>query len=306
LIRKGTNGFYIEASFTKCGIQQHLKIIYNGREKKIYHNDTLYSSASSLLGLLPGVSLTPSDSALVKGAPQHRRQFLDLQIAQVDPLYVHHLTRFGRAMRQRNHLLRARNSTTIESWEYEMAASASYLTERRSQTIEDLQEKISNIYFTLSGEKEKFELNYKTFGNLELDSESRRALYLELLKKMRRREMELGFTINGPQKDDFEMSIGQSEARYFASEGQQRTCTAALRIAEWNRLHHLAQDRPLILIDDFGIGLDPIRQQKLLLEVAKLGQVFLTTTQALPFLCEEQCKNSIFQIQNGKIQKNFN
>ena len=116
LIRHEQNYFYIEADFIKQGIQQTLKISYDGKERKIVHNSTVCQSSTNLLGLLQGVVVIPDSASLVKGSPLLRRHFLDLQIAQVDPLYVHHLTRYARAMRQRNVLLKRKDLATIHGW----------------------------------------------------------------------------------------------------------------------------------------------------------------------------------------------
>ena len=101
--------------------------------KRLFYNQTELASTSGLLGILQGVVMTPDDIALLKGAPAVRRAFLDLQIAQIDPLYVHHLMRYTRAIKQRNALLRAKRLEDIEGWELEMSHSAAYLITQRAR-----------------------------------------------------------------------------------------------------------------------------------------------------------------------------
>lgn len=280
LIRIGASGFYLEAHFVKHEIEQILKMHWNGKERKIILNNTPCSS-SGLFGILQGVVVTPDDVSLVKGAPSQRRHFLDMQIAQIDPLYVHHLLRYNRAIRQRNALLRSKNFSTLESWEHEMANSAAYLVRQRHQAIEELQAKGVEIYRVLSGEQDELQLNYKTGAPVSESVEGLRKYYMEQFKKLRKREAELGCTLIGPQKDDVTIAIGQKEARFFASEGQQRSCVAALRLAEWMRLHSLADEMPLMLIDDVGMSLDSVRRERLMGYMETLGQVFLTSTHEL-------------------------
>lgn len=281
LIRKGTDSFYIEAGFLKHGIEQTLKMFYNGKERKIFYNSTLCPSSASLLGLLQGVVMAPDDAALVKGAPAVRRRFLDLQIAQVDPLYVHHVTRYQRAMKQRNSLLRAKTSATLESWESEMASSAAYIVQQRLKAVRDLETNGRALHKTFSGEVEELSLGYKT-GNPSDECDQIKSYYLAQYRKLRQREMIMGCTLVGPHKDDVAIAIGQQEARFFASEGQQRSCVAALRLGEWERLNTIAQEHPLMLIDDIGVGLDSSRREKLMGYLGQLGQVFVTSTEPLP------------------------
>lgn len=280
LIRKGTESFFIEASFIKHGIEQKLKVSCDGKERKIFYNQTPCPSTAHLMGILQGVVVTPDDVGMIKGAPLLRRQFLDLQIAQADPLYVHHLTRYNRAMRQRNCLLRTRNHTTIESWEFEMANAAAYVTHQRAFAVQGLRGHCKELHLTLTGEAD-FGLEYKTGAPTDNSIEQLRHYHLEQYKKNRYRENELGYTLVGPHKDDLVITIAQKDTRYFASEGQQRSCIASMRFAEWNRLNSLASEAPLMLIDDIGVSLDDSRKDKLFQYLPQFSQIFLTSTQAI-------------------------
>ena len=246
------------------------------KERKIVYNSTSLQASSHLIGLLQGVLHVPDDVQLVKGAPSLRRHFLDLQIAQVDPLYIHHLTRYNRAMRQRNALLRARNHASLDTWESEMASASAYITEQRAQTVADLSRIGSQLHEQLAGEI--FALRYKTDAK-QMDSLGDH--YLALFKKHRAREMELGITLYGPHKDDFIIELNAQEARFFASEGQQRSCVSTLRLAEWMRLKTISEEAPLFFIDDLGISLDQTRRRKLVDRLSDLNQVFLTLTEPL-------------------------
>lgn len=284
LIRQGANFFYIEACFEKHGVEQRLRISSTGKERKIFYNDTLCHTQSALLGILQGVLMTPDDAMLVKGAPQLRRQFLDLQLAQTDPLYIHHLTRYHRAMRQRNFLLRAKERATIESWEHEMANAASYIIFQRHRAIKELQSRVKNCHQHLSEGNEALEISYKSqMGEVlvDLEREKIRNYHVEQFQKLRHREMILGASLVGPHKDDLNIHVDAKDARYFASEGQQRTCVTSIKFAEYYRLHQQTEELPLMLMDDVGVSLDENRRQRLRKNFQGLGQVFLTSTQLL-------------------------
>lgn len=278
LIHYGESYFYIEASFIKQGVEQTLKISYDGKERRITYNSTTFHSSANLLGILQGVVVTPDHTSLVKGSPILRRHFLDLQIAQVDPLYVHHATRYARAMRQRNILLKRKEMSSIASWEQEMATAAAYITLQRKQAVADLQTLVNPLHHMLTAEREPLALEYKSSCSQFNDMQLLREHYLQQWDKMRPREKEIGMTLYGPHRDDVLIKIGEREARLFASEGQQRSCVIALRLAEWKRLHTLSQEMPLMLIDDIGVSLDAVRRQKLQEHLKTLGQVFVTST----------------------------
>ena len=145
-IKNETPHFYIEAHFIQDQVEQKVSIGYDGKERKIHYNASHLDHLSHLLGILPSVLYSPRDSILISGSPQERRRFLNIQIAQTDPLYVHHLVRYHKAMKQRNYLLKSRSEAAIESWEKMMADSASYLMKQRGELIEALSPKVENIH----------------------------------------------------------------------------------------------------------------------------------------------------------------
>jgi DNA replication and repair protein RecF len=290
MVRHGTNHFFLEASFVKHSVEQRLRIYYSANEKRVTYNSTTSPSLGSLLGILQGVVIHPDDTDIVKGAPMARRQLLDIQLAQTDPLYIHHLTRYDRAMRQRNLLLRAKTPHTIDSWEYQMSNSAAYLVQQRAKAVDRLRLQGSDHYSKICGGIETLNLSYKAHGtgsHALNDVEALKGLFRDQLRRHRPREMELGATLTGPHKDDILISLGANEARAFASEGQQRSCVVALRLAEWSRLKETAHELPLMLIDDLGMSLDSGRRRHLLSHFGHLEQVFVSTTEESRLVDEE-------------------
>jgi DNA replication and repair protein RecF len=275
LIRFGTSSFYIEALFEKNGVEQTLKFSFNGNERKIIHNATSLPCLSTLLGLLMGVILSPEDRSLVKGGPHTRRHFLDLLLAQATPLYLHHLSRYLKALKQRNVLLRRHLVDAIYPWEEHMALSATFLTRMRSQTIEEL-ERLSE---TETFSTERLNLNYRSSAMtaVGLDEQALHAYYLKQFEKNRNRECDLGMTLTGPHRDDMTIFLQGKEARQFASEGQQRSCVAALKLAQWKWLETLTEAKPSLCIDEIGVSFDASREEELYQRMQHLGQVFVTT-----------------------------
>lgn len=278
LIHIGSASFHLETIFCKAGVYQKLTVSVEDSKRQMIHNSTPLQSISNLLGIIPGVIMTPDDVNLVKGSPQVRRQFLDLQIAQGDPLYFYYLSRYMRAMRQRNQLLRQKKLATIESWEHEMAGAAAYIVMQRRRGIEDLQNYCQTYYAKLTEATEQLNLKYSSKGSNCQNESDLKAFHLHQFEKNRSREMAFGVTLAGPHKDDFWIGIDGRDVRYFASEGQQRSVVAALHLGEWQRLKQISEVTPLFMIDDVGISLDNQRKEKLLHELISLGQVFLTTT----------------------------
>ncbi|MDP1879837.1 MAG: DNA replication/repair protein RecF [Parachlamydiaceae bacterium] len=278
MIKVGGSSFCIESLFNKYGIDQKLRIIADSKSKKIIHNSTVLNNTSNLIGLIQGILMTPDDVNLIKSSPSGRRQFIDFFIAQMDPLYVHHLSRYAKAMRQRNYLLKQKKLSTIDIWEHEMAQAAGYIIKKRKQALLHLIPPSQQFYAYLTEEREQLNIKYLTIAENPENEDEIKEFMKMTFQKNRMKEMRLGFTLAGPHKDDLWIGIGDQEARFFASEGQQRSCVIALQIGAWKNLKQNSEDIPLLMIDDVGMSLDQNRKTKLLQQLSDLGQVFLTTT----------------------------
>lgn len=266
MIRHGASFFYIEGHFEKNGVQQVLKVYYGLEKKSLWHNLTPLPSLSSLFGILHATSLAPEDLSLIHGGPKVRRQLLDIQIAQTSPLYLFHLRRFQGALKQRNALLKQRKVEGIEIWEEQMALSAAFLRRDRKELVSTLNAELALTPF------EPLLLRY----NFQCDEG-----YREALAKNRQKDLHYKTTSLGPHKDDLLFLLEGKEAKLFASEGQKRSCIAALKLAQWSVLAKKTQSMPLLFIDDLGVSFDRSRTELLLSFLKKgLGQLFVTS--ALP------------------------
>jgi DNA replication and repair protein RecF len=266
-IRKGEKFFSIRAEFTKDSVDQSLIINYHANNKEIKHNATSYTSFTPLFGLLPSVIYSPFDIDLIHGAPSERRRFINILIAQANPLYVYYLTRYTKAIDQRNSLLRKKDSSQIEIWEEELIKSGDYLQSQRYEFIKKLNEKSISFFNQLSQQKESIQIVYES-SKISRDS----------FDKIRGKELLIGHTLIGPHRDDFGLKINELCAKNYASEGQKRCVIAALKLAECELL-----TPSILLIDDFGVHLDGERKKKFEQLLKTQSQLFLTS----PFHLDE-------------------
>jgi DNA replication and repair protein RecF len=298
MVLQGETYFYIEAQFIKDDIVQSLKIYYDNSARKVIYNETVYPHFSSLLGILPSVLLSPDDLVLINGSPAERRRFLDLHIAQIDPLYLFYLSRYYKAMKQRNELLRRQSSETLNAWEQVMAPAASYLMAKRKQATELLQESCSQ-WMKLFSQGEDLDLSYNFFLQDVKEEEFQSKLSAHW-QNTRHKEMQYGTTTTGPHRDDISILHCGKEARHFSSEGQKRSCIASLRFAQWEHMKKWTEASPLLAIDDFGIQLDAERQNQLKEQIAHFGQVFLTSPHPIAPITGNTAFQA-FHVQQGQI-----
>jgi len=262
----------VEEGFSKAFAKLHYKsstaihhqLGWTFDEKgSFYAGQKKLSGASEVLGLIPAVSLTPQDATLITGSPDDRRRFLDLLLAKQDPTYLHHRLRYQKGLECRNENLKNKRVQMLDAIETELEKSALYLISAREQGLQKLLPHADPLFRHLLGAHKKMEFVYKTKTNLR-----------ELWKTAREKELDCGYTLNGPHRDDILFHADGREIRHFGSEGEKKSYLLALKLA-----HHATHEgKPLLLLDDLTASLDPVRIEKFWDIALSLGQVIITST----------------------------
>ena len=234
-----------------------------------------------------------------------RRKFLDAALCQKKPAYAKLLSQYSRTLAQRNTLLKdisyhSELLETLEIWDEKLSRLGAAITIERKRYIERLSEAAGEIYDGISQGREKFSARYES--SLVIDGADE-ALYWEqlfsLLQKGRKEDLNAGFTTKGPHRDDLLVTIQEKSAREYGSQGQQRSCVLALKLAEASLLAEALGERPVILLDDVMSELDASRQDYLLNKIQG-WQVFITCCDPNSILGLSQGKT--FYVENGEIQ----
>lgn len=291
LVQTKNNILHTLAEYEHLDISHKIQLSYGENEKKILHDSTTYPTLSSLTGTVPTITISPSDINIIMGSPQERRRFLNLFIAQHDPIYLHHLSRYQKALKARNALLKRNSKTTIIAYESLLAIHAVAITKARKKAIQELEPIFQNQFSEIMNNNLSLAISYS------FKEDPSEAYYLNEYNKNRDQEERLGGTIVGPHRDDCKFFINGLEAKYFSSEGQKRSLLTALKLAELTLLKNKTGLDPVLFIDDFAIHLDLYRCKQLETVIQNYPQVFLTTPQNV------FDQGSLYFVQNLKVQK---
>lgn len=274
VLRRGENFAMLRGLYDRRGTIEEISVgLMAGKRKSFKRKGKEYQKLSEHIGTLPLVMVAPRDNDLITGASDERRRFMDQVIAQSDPVYLDRLIRYTRSLEQRNRMLRDRvaDHTLYEAVELSMAMSADYITKARAEWADRLQAIFRGYYRLIAGEDEPVNLSYPTPG-LPLDT---------LLDQARRHDEIVGHTSVGPHRDDLTMEISSMPVRKVASQGQCKTFTIALRLAQYEFLRTGTPGlKPLLLLDDIFDKLDSTRVERIM-EIARsetIGQIFVTDT----------------------------
>ncbi len=303
LIRFGENESHIETVVEKNGavyqIDMHLK---KSSPKGIAINKLPIHKASELFGIINIVFFSPEDLNIIKNGPSERRRFLDLELSQLDKIYLSNLSNYNRIVIQRNHLLKDLGNVrrqesliqTLDIWEMQLIQYGNEIIERRKEFIKQINEIISSIHYKLTGGKEKIEIIYEpSNGNLSLK---------QALKKYREKDLRIKSTSVGPHRDDICFMSNGIDIRRFGSQGQQRTAALSLKLAEIELVKEIIHDKPVLLLDDVLSELDKYRQNYLLDSIHDI-QTLITCTGVDEFVNHRFSINKVFHVFDGQAAK---
>ncbi|MBE7092274.1 MAG: DNA replication/repair protein RecF [Clostridiales bacterium] len=273
-------------------------VLARGQKKRILVNGLAISRISEILGQLSGVIFSPEDLDLIKEGPQKRRRFMDIELSQVSKNYFYALNEYNKVLEQRNSLLKETNKESdLFVWDTLLAQRAVPIIKARRDFCKRLQPKVNQMHKYLSSNKEDLYCEYKDSINDREDIEN---AIMEILEKNHETDLKRGFTTVGPHKDDIIIKLGETDLRYYGSQGQQRTATLALKLTELEMMKEDLGEYPVLLLDDVLSELDPTRQ-KLLLNKIKDVQTIITVAQPVEYF--KNMNVNYFRVEKGKVWK---
>lgn len=275
-------------------IDMHLK---KNKSKGIAINGMPIKKASELFGIVNVIFFSPEDLNIIKNGPAERRKFMDLELCQLDKVYVHNLTNYNKIINQRNKLLKDLWNQeelihTLDIWDMQLAKYGEEIMKRRIDFVKKLNEIIFGIHKKITDNKEEIYIKYEPNTKKE-------EIYNELIR-CREKDIQMKSTSIGPHRDDISFYIKDMDVRKYGSQGQQRSCALSLKLSEIELVKQMTGDMPVLLLDDVLSEIDSNRQNHLLDSLHHV-QTVMTCTGLDEFVKNRFQLDKVFKIENGKI-----
>ena len=285
LVRFGTNFADLSGQVTSQGREQTLRwvLFADGRKRILERNGAKKRTAGDIAGVLPAVLFCPEDLMILKNGSAPRRRLGDQALSQLRPNYEAALTEYTRILDQKSRILKdwRDNPALLEilpEYNTRLCQVGALLISYRARFYEALGKAAAVYHGDFSGGAEDFVLQYKTVSTVTDPFVSTAALTGQLqehLESHYRAELDSGNCLTGPHKDDFSLFLSGRELKLYGSQGQTRTATISLKLAQRELMGREFGEEPLLLLDDVLSELDPGRQDFVLNRI-KTGQVFIT------------------------------
>ena len=270
-------------------------------KREIRINGAKIAKNADLLGQINSVFFSPGELRLIQDGPDERRRFMNVSISQTSPAYYTALLRYNKILDQRNALLKNKDISlvldTLPVWDEQLCKYASTIIKKRAEFLEKLAPYAKEMHAFLTDNAEELILSpdKKYDGD---EAEIAKTLQNRLANGYEK-DIRLGFTTVGPHRDDIDVTVNGLDAKAYASQGQQRTASLALKLSEVQIFKELSGEYPVLILDDVMSELD-LRRRKKLLERIQGIQTILTCTHAERVLYGADCNK--IRIENGRIK----
>lgn len=275
-------------------IDMHLK---KNKTKGIAVDGIPIRKAGELFGILNLVFFSPEDLNIIKNGPGERRRFMDLELCQLNKLYLSDLSSYNHVLNHRNKLLKDLSFqpsllNTLDVWDEQLARYGASIIQGRKKFIEEMNGIITEIHRNITGGKEEIRLLYEPSVSEEN--------FLSVLLRNREKDCRFKLTSEGPHRDDLCVKINGMDIRKYGSQGQQRTAALSLKLSEIYMVKKRIKDMPVLLLDDVLSELDSSRQNYLLNSISQV-QTMITCTGLDDFIDKRFHINKIFKVVDGRV-----
>ena len=297
----------LERDNAEYRIDMHLR---KNKSKGIAIDGQKIKRASDLIGKLNVVFFSPEDLSIIKNGPSERRRFMDIELCQLDQIYLNSLSKYNKLVVERNKVLKdlfehPENSVLLDVQDKQLCEYGSVIIKTREKFIRDLNEIIRPIHEKLTGGKEFLSVYYEP--NINSDE------FEKKLRSSRQKDTYAKQTTVGPHKDDFSFIVCKSnekenpdslqdgiDIRKYGSQGQQRTASLSLKLSEIEIVKKAKKENPVLLLDDVLSELDSNRQNYLLNTIGDI-QTIITCTGLDEFVNNRFSIDKLFRVTEGTV-----
>lgn len=272
----------------------------NNKTKFIINNKNASHRSNDRLRV---VLFTPDDLYIVKGNPGKRRAFIDFVLCQISSDYRYNLDNYNKTLKKRNLLIKQEqtNSRTFGIINQIFIENAVNVILARINFVNLLAEIVNNIYQEIDNIPAQIKIKYAVSFPIDSAKITLDILYHSLEQNINNnteQEKLRKTSLYGPHVDDINIYHNDKIARFFSSQGQQRTIAVSMKLAEIYTFKKMQDFYPVFLLDEVLSELDNEKQIKLLKQLEKADfQSFLTSVYIKP------AKENTVIIENGCLRR---
>lgn len=279
--------------------EKNLSIKFNDKKKNFYYNGKKVSH-NDYYGKVSVVSFIPEDIKIITGSPSARREFFDEEISQSDLEYFNLLREYLKVIKIRNYYLKQRqyNDEISNIYDEKFIDLMAKIILKRVDYIKKINIILNLNYRKLFDITKELGISYIPQINIEKKDniETLKEKIKKEILKIKKDEVRYGYTLIGPQKDEFKFLLNGKDAKHYSSQGEKKSILFSLKLSEIDMIFREKKENPIFIIDDISSYFDKGRKNSILkyLEGKKI-QLFISSTEKIDIECKE------YKIQSGVV-----
>lgn len=283
------------------GSYDELELLINDNGKVVKINKKEIKKLSDYISKMNVILFSSDSIRIFKDSPSCRRKYFNIQISQINKIYLANLNNYNLVLRQRNEFLKIINVNKESDMSYFDILDDKYISlsidiyNYRRKYVNLVNKYIGDIFYSITG-LEGLKMVY-TSNVSNLDNN----LFKDKLKSNLSREIQYKITFIGPNRDDFYFDLNGKNLSLYGSQGQIRSAVLALKLAEVKLFTDVLSDTPILLLDDIFSELDIDKRNKVIKYLDNDIQTIVTTTDIENIDKNVRNKANVYRIENGKI-----
>lgn len=267
----------------------------NSIGKEIRLDGNLLKDRKELVSLFPAIIFCHDDITFASGSPERKRWFFDQTMSLTEPLFIDHLRSYRKILKLRNMALRDGQSELLPVYDRQLASAGLPIQQKRQEAVAELNRSFPDMFAFVSGLEGRMEIEYRpSWRNLNGEED-----ICEYLKEKRNIDTEMGTTGSGPHRDRF-VFLHQGKAfSTIASTGQLRLLSLLLRLGQARFFQQKSGKKPILLLDDVLLELDPSRRERFLHSLPEADQSFFTFLPDRQYLSLMDDTTQLFHVEKG-------
>jgi len=294
LIKEGEKEYSIRGFFKEESEKTtSIVVSYKNGKKRIEKNGKQVKDRKELINAIPCVLFCHDDLEFSVGEPECRRFFIDQCLSMYDVVYIDFVRKYKQILKNRNILLKEEKYDLLEMYDIPLVKEGLEIQKRRFKAIFKFNTIFTSLYKEISGiegVKIAYDPSWKTENEAEI---------LEYILSKREADKAMGTTITGPHRDKIYFVKDGKNFISTASTGQRRLISLILRIAQATYYTEITGKKPVLLMDDVLLELDPNKRQSVTALLPKYDQLFCTFLPGEPYEKYKHSTTRIYKIENG-------
>jgi len=276
LIQEKSVEAVIKAQVESKNVQHLIRVNLSNKGRQVILDNSLVRKVSEYTPTFMALALTPEDVNLFRNVPHERRKFFNRIISFNDSIYIKNFQEYSKIISEKNALLKQGNTDQISIWNNMLARSSVKLMRQRNNFVGLINNYLSDVFKGLSGRDEMLKLVYKP--SLITNNFQESEILLQLKKNLTR-DLQYGFAVTGPHRDEYYLILDGKKDRDYFSQGEFRITNLSLIMT----INHLLFDRysfsPVVIFDDLFSELDDSVVNSVFKYFLQLkNQIFITST----------------------------